>query len=292
MIFLLLHIVFGSAFMLSIKWVHVRDKEDVITVGCLNYILAAALIAPEFWQMPAEHVTRNAVATGGTMGLAYFICFFFVIYAIKWIGASSTTVIAVLAIIVPISFGVFIWGEDPNPVQIAGIVLALLSLSLIGAHEDQTLTLERDKQPWWLMPVALITLFALCGISRLAQEAYKHMCEPQERPAYLFSAFAIAAVPSIIVLIARRKRIKPSEIIFGLLMGGSNILQTHFLLRALDYMDGFIVFPAASAGGMIFTMLVATRFLGERLTARTYVGISIAAVALVMLNWLPGENGV
>ncbi|MGI9518335.1 MAG: EamA family transporter [Pirellulaceae bacterium] len=289
MIFLLLHIVFGSAFMLSIKWVHVRNKEDVITVGCLNYILAAILIAPEFWQMPAEHVTRNAMLTGGTMGLAYFICFFFVIYAIKWIGASSTTVIAVLAIIVPISFGVFFWGEDPNPVQIAGIVLALLSLSLIGAHEDHTL--ERSKHPWWLMPVALITLFALCGISRLAQEAYKHMCEPQERPAYLFTAFAIAAVPSIIVLIARRKRITPSEIMFALLMGGSNILQTHFLLRALDYMDGFIVFPVASAGGMIFTVLVATRYFGERLTRQTWIGISIAAVALVMLNWLPAANG-
>ncbi len=290
MVFLFLHIIFGSAFMLSIKWVHVRGKEDVITVGCLNYILAAALSTPEFWQMSAEHVTPAAMATGGAMGLAYFICFFFVIYAIKWIGASSTTVIAVLAIIVPISFGVFIWGEDPNPVQIVGIVLALLSLSLIGAHEDHDLVLERDKQTWWLMPVALVTLFILCGISRLAQEAYKHLCAAEERPAYLFTAFAIAALPSIVVLIARRRRIKSSEIMFGLLMGGSNILQTHFLLRALDYMDGFIVFPAASAGGMIFTVLVATRYFGERLTRQTWIGISIAAIALVMLNWLPGGS--
>ena len=71
------------------------------------------------------------------MGACYFVAFFFVNHAIKYIGASSTTVIAVLSILVPIAFGVFLWNEQPNSYQIVGIALSLLSLTLIGRQRDQ-----------------------------------------------------------------------------------------------------------------------------------------------------------
>ena len=47
MISLLLNIIFASAFTLIIKWVQVRQREDICTVGPINYIVAAVLIAPQ-----------------------------------------------------------------------------------------------------------------------------------------------------------------------------------------------------------------------------------------------------
>ena len=69
------------------------------------------------------------------------------------------------------------------------------------------------------------------------------------------------------------------------MLGTANMLQSHFILKALKEFEGYIVFPVVSAGGLIFTTLVATWFLGERLTNRTYVGISLATIALLLLNW-------
>ena len=66
MIFLVFNIVFASAFMLAIKWVQIRQREDVITVGAINYIVAAVLIAPEFLHNDLSHVTWEASLTGGT----------------------------------------------------------------------------------------------------------------------------------------------------------------------------------------------------------------------------------
>ena len=68
MIYLLLNIVFGSLFVLCIKWVQVRKKEDVITIGMINYITGALAILPEFMQSHPTAVTAESMVTGGTMG--------------------------------------------------------------------------------------------------------------------------------------------------------------------------------------------------------------------------------
>ena len=101
------------------------------------------------------------------------------------------------------------------------------------------------------------------------------------------TAYAVATLPSIGILMARRRMPSVAELVFGFVMGSANILQSHFLLKSLQYFDGFFVFPAVSAGSVILTTLVATRMLSEWHTNRTYAGISIAVLALVLLNWLP-----
>jgi len=281
MIYLLLNIVFGSLFVLCIKWVQVRKKEDVITIGMINYITGALAILPEFMQSHPTAITAESMVTGGTMGACYFVAFFFVVYAIKWVGVASSTVIGVLSILCPILVGIFVWQENPNPLQILGIGLALMSLTLIGSSTDS----KRPAARRWFVPMILIGFFILAGGSRLAQEAFRHVCQPGERPVFLFTAFSLAAIPSFLVLLLRRKRVAWRECLIGILLGTANILQTHFILKALKQYEGYIVFPVVSAGGLIFTTLVATWFLGERLRLRTYVGIALATLALLLLNW-------
>ena len=281
MIYLLLNIVFSSLFVLCIKWVQVRKREDIITIGMINYIAGALAILPEFMQSHPAVVTTEAVVTGGTMGTCYFVAFFFVVYAIRWVGVASSTVIGVLSILCPILVGIFVWHENPNRLQMLGVGLALLSLCLIGSSTDS----KQPKVRQWFVPLILIGFFILAGVSRLAQEAFRHICQADERPVFLFTAFCVAAIPSILVLILRRKRVAWRECLVGVLLGTANILQTHFILKALKEFEGYIVFPVVSAGGLIFTTLVATWWLGERLTGRTYVGIAFATGALLLLNW-------
>ncbi len=283
MIYLALNIVFASAFMLSIKWVQIRKKEDIITVGAINYIAAAVLIAPEFLGNDVSHITLSAAIVGGTMGTCYFICYFLVCFAIKWIGASSSTVIAVLSIVLPILCGIVIWHERPSPFQFVGVVLALCALALIGSRPKEFVPVQRP----WFTPWILILFFLLAGSARLAQEAFKHECLPAERPTFLFVAFVCAAIPSLILLVYRRKKISLLEFLFGFGLGSANMLQTHFILKSLQYFDGFVVFPVTSAGGLLLTTVVATRLMHEKLTGRTYLGIACAVIALFLLNWLP-----
>ena len=357
MIYLILQIIFSSAFTLIIKWAQMRGREDVIAIGAVNYIVAALAILPFVFQIDfsatssdsqlenqtarvesaefasaqiesgsanetdslvkaetkAKNLARSpvmgAMITGGAMGGIYFIAFFFAIYAIKTVGASSASVVSVLSILMPIIVASFYWGQHPNTLQIIGIGLALVALSLIGAQKKPKqpavsaveLASESSTEPApiknaptepvapapWVIPTVLIVFFLLCGCSRIFQEAFKFVSQPHLRPVFLFSAFTIAGIPSLILLINRRRWLTPLEVTFGIFLGLSNILQTHFILKAFEYFAGFIVFPVSSAGGVLLTTVLATGLLGERLTKRTCIGIAIAVVALFLLHWLP-----
>ncbi len=287
-----------------IKWAQLRKHENVITIGAINYITAALLIFPIWYFNTVSEATSeqvwNAVYTGGSMGAIYFTAFFFVIYVILWVGASAATVVSVLSILMPITFAAFFWEDKPNAIQIAGIMLALVSLLLIGLKPGKSDPPDATKEATinalpvtpWIAPMVLLGFFLLCGLSRMAQEAFKYLSVANERPTYLLTAFTVAGIPSAIVLIYfwvyKRQPPKSTEILFGFLLGGANIMQTHFILQSLEHFPGFIVFPVTSAGAIILTTLIATRLMNEQLSSRAYAGIVIAVLALFLLHWLPG----
>ena len=286
MIYLILQIVFASAFTLFIKWAQIRRQENVITIGAVNYIVAAVSIIPVFLFSNLSPVSFGALWTGGSMGAVYFIAFFFAIYSIRKVGASTTTVISVLSILMPIGFAAFVWQEKPDLVQSIGIGMALLALTLIGAQKNRHPS-DFETKSRWMVPLVLFSFFLLCGFSRLSQEAFKHVSSPEYRPTFILAAFTIAAIPSLIVLIYGKRMPTPMEWLIGFLMGISNNLQTYFVLLALNEFEGFIVFPVTSAGGIVLTTIVATGLLKEQLNKRTYLGIAIAVVSLFLLYWIP-----
>ncbi len=308
MFFLLLHIVFASSFTLLIKYTQQRAREDVVVVGSINYIVAALAVWPVFLSVQSGPVSLPAVLTGAALGTTYFVAFFFVIFAIKTVGASSTTVVSVLSILIPISLAAVWYGESPSFNQSLGIGLALLSLLLItGGRKPADRNLVRLKQQLatdhdqpedtgqanprpWLVPIVLLTFFMLCGLNRVYQDAFKHLSTPDQRPAFLAAAFLMAAIPSLVVLIRRGRVPLPTEFAIGVPMGLANCLQTFFVLRALQQLEGFIVFTLASCGAIVLTTVVAVGLMGERISRRAQLGISLAVVALVLLRWLPGNG--
>ena len=281
MIYLVCNILFGSIFVLMLKWLQSREEIDTITVGCVNYIAGMAFVLPSLIAAPIPQGDWNAVLTGSSMGVCYFIAYFFVIYAIKYIGVAASTVVGVLSIVLPILAGVMIWDEQPTQLQVIGIVLALISLLLIGGAKTES---GNQDPRVWFTPFLLISFFLLAGGSRLSQAAFEHVSTADQKPTYLFAAFLVSAIPSVACMIYRRKPIGIKEVGLGLVLGGSNVLQTFFLLRALGQLPKFQVFPIVSAGGLIFVTLVATAVFKEKLTRKSYAGIVFATVALVLLN--------
>lgn len=292
MIYLVCYVIFSSIFTLCIKWVHVRGKEDIITAGAINYIVAALIIAPWFVIDGQQTGNRAAIIAGGSMGLMYFINFFFVTWCVRVVGASSTTVVGVLSMLMPIIYAAITWNSQPHWLQGIGIALAFVSLILIGLKPDRQAVQVKDKkaadkskEPFsWKAPLILGGFFLLCGLSRIAQESFKYESVESQKPTFLLAAFVAAGIPSIILLLWRRRKIMPMEAFVGIAMGVANGSQTWFTLKSLDAMAGFIFFPVSSAGGIIFTMFVAVLWMQEKISRRALIGIGIAVVALIMMN--------
>ena len=270
-----------------------RQRDDIVTVGAINYILAALVALPVFLILNPRPAEFGALWTGGAMGTCYFVAYFFVIYAIRTVGASSTTVISVLSISMPIAFAAYFFDEWPSGIQIAGILLAMFSLSLISGNRVQSTEDEKpqsnheDNQPElvasWVTPTVLISFFLLCGLNRMFQDAFKHYEIEMHRPAFLLAGFTMAAIPSMVVLVRQKRWPSKTEFGFGIAIGLSNLLQTFFILWALQKLEGYIVFTAASAGAILVTTLIATTMMGEGLSRRASIGIAIAVLALFLL---------
>lgn len=294
-VYLGLYVVFSSLFTLCIKWVHVRGKEDIITVGAINYIVAVLIIGPWFVLDGQQTGDLPAIIAGGSMGVIYFIAFFFVIWCVRVVGASSTSVVSVLSMLIPIVFAALVWSDKPSLLQSTGIALALLSLILIGLKPDRQSTAKSDatanEEGGSSLNASLILggFFLLCGLSRVAQEAFKHVSPETQKPTFLLAAFLAAGVPAAILLLWRRRKILPVEAMVGVVMGVSNGAQLWFTLKTLDLVPGYIFFPVSSAGSIIFTMFVAVLWLEERISRRALAGIAIAVLALVMMNMNPAQ---
>ena len=216
MFYLTCNVLFSTAFTLIIKWVHVRQREDIITVGPINYITAAMLIAPQFFtKVQAPDV--SAAWCGAAMGACYFVAFFFVIYAIKHVGAASSTVVGSLSLLLPITAAAFLWNEVPNVAQCVGIGLAVLALTLIGTKRkavgaDGGNPSDGSQAPAWVIPAVLVTFFLLAGCSRFIQRTLKHVSTDDQLPTFLFAAFVVASIPSIVLLVQGRKSISKTEL--------------------------------------------------------------------------------
>ena len=136
----------------------------------------------------------------------------------------------------------------------------------------------------WYAPLHMALFFFIAGASRLGQEAFHQTAAPLEKPAFLLAGFTLAAVGSIIQLLVRRRVPGRDEMLFGAGIGLANVSQTFLILKALDAYEGFVVFSMVSAGGLVFTALVAVFLMGEKLTRSACVGIAVATLALVMLQ--------
>lgn len=278
MIYLFLNVVFSSFFILCIRWVQLR-KNDVVSVGMVNYLVAGAitLIVAAILQPP---FTLAGVTTGAANGICYFVAFFFLNYAVRFKGAANITIVTRLSILFPILFGIWIWNEWPDAGQATGILLACVSLVLISRRNAN---LDRQETPPYAWAVLLV-FFLIAGGSRLSQEAFRNLCEGRERAVFLMVAFVLTAIAALGVNLYRRRWGTMEEWSIGIVLGVSNLVQTFLILKALEAYPGYIVFPVVSAGSLVFTTLVAVGFLREQLSWESYAGIFLASGSLVLLN--------
>ena len=73
-------------------------------------------------------------------------------------------------------------------------------------------------------------------------------------------------------------------LLLGCLLGMTNLIQVYFILKALEIYDGFFVFPMTTAGGLLFTTVAAVWLLKERPGRWSYLGITLACIALILLQ--------
>ncbi len=217
------------------------------------------------------------------MGLLFITVFNLMAAATQKAGVSITSVATKMSLAIPVLFGVLVYGEKIGPLNIIGIVLALVSVYFVSAREA-SIKIEKSSL---ILPLLVFLGSGVIDTSiKYMQE--KHVGE-SEFPLFSAMVFGAAALTGICFLIIKSFREPISlnfrNLIAGVVLGIPNYFSVYFLLRALqnNALGSGSIFTINNVAVVVVCTLLGILVFRERIGPKNWVGIGLALFSIVLV---------
>lgn len=199
-------------------------------------------------------------------------------------GVSVATNASKMSMIIPVIIVALIYpAEKLSPVQIAGIILALLGIYMTSKKNNQS-----PNSSVWLWPLLLFLGTGL--LDYLLVHTNQFLIE-NETDNKLFTSllFSMAFCWGIILLIGlaikRKLKISRKEVLGGFVLGLINYGSIFFLLQA--YASGLtqksVILPVNNMGILVFSVVFSFLIFKEKLSPINITGIILSLVAISII---------
>jgi len=243
-----------------------------------NYLTAAVLMGVVVLRNGSTEVSWFTLGLGALTGLTYSIGMYMNLTLMGKRGAAITASMIQLAVLIPITVSVFIYGETITTQQIIGILLAVTSLPLLAAKPMQRLEIDRE-----ILPKIILTIIVV-GFSQLSSKILIQSGYQAQNNYFFLAVFTSAAILVTPLTWRNRDKIQRNDPIYGIGVGLFNVLSNRSLLLALTTIPGAIVFPVSSAGSLLLVTISAIFLFKEKVSKLNLVGIFLTLVAVVLIN--------
>ncbi len=281
-ILLLFFLPIGNALFNTIVRLAQRRGSRVLFVGATNYIVACAVnvalalarrpvtLSPRTWQL------------GVVSGLVYALTFRLIAYSMHRRGLAVPSAVMQLSVIVPLGCSVFLWGERPELLQTAGIILALAALTLLAGDGKQ------DEEAPGLASAApglalLFGLFLLQGGAGLAPKAFSELAPAGETNLFLSFLFGTAALTFLPEWLGPVRPQRP-DLLWGVALGATNAVTNVLSVYVMQRLPGILVFPVLTAGTLLITSGLGLLAWKEPVSAKGRAGMLVALGAVVLVS--------
>jgi len=209
-------------------------------------------------------------------GFLYFGAFYVLQVSTSRNGSAMTATFNKLGVMVPAVLSILFFHEVPELLQIVGVFVALLAIMIIyfKKEENSIITLK----------TALFGTFFLGGFADFTSKIYQVYGREDFQNLFLLFTFLLSLIITGIFMLVKDRRIKRTDIIFGLIAGVPSQFISLFLLNALTSIPAFVVFPLYSVGVILVVNIINLLFFKEKLTIRQFAAIGLIVVAVVLLN--------
>lgn len=129
----------------------------------------------------------------------------------------------------------------------------------------------------------LMVAFVFSGLLNIAGKALVEMGLGEYRGLYLLAFFSTAAVLGMAIMFSRREKALPQDRSVGMVMAVGGTGAMLFLLLALEYMPGIVVFPVRNLGNLVVIGMVSLLVWKDRLSTNQWLGIIFAIVAMWLI---------
>jgi drug/metabolite transporter (DMT)-like permease len=278
MVFLVLSVVFTSAFSLIMKFSQEKGYS-VLAVGAVNYIAAAVAAA-----LRVSWGRTSALSTGmwllaASSGLGFLVTYVLLAYALRRRGITVPNAAVQVAMVVPLLPSVLLWHEHLGAAQATGVVISVAAVLLLAPPGKEA---GACFSRWAYLVVPGI--FLVSGATRVAQKAITEIAPDGQHPALALIWFGTAAVFSLGMMGFTGWPTRAGEWVAGACLGCVNLGSLVYLLRALTLIPAVVAFPAYSSLTIILVTAAAFALWNERPGRRAGLGIVVGLLAVVLVN--------
>lgn len=279
MLYLLLAILSSASMALALRFFRSQtgNRYGIILGNYLTCILLALLLTPGGGSVLS--VSGGTLGMGAAAGFFYVSALVLMQTSVHRNGAGLTSAFARLGLVISLLVSVLFFGERPAALQFTGVGLVLAALALINADGK-----GGSRQGFWLL---LLTLLCSGGADAMSK-VFEELGNPAEDTRFFFWLFVTALLLTVCLALWERKRtgkkLMLREFAAGAAVGIPNYFSSYLLLRALQSLPAFLVFPVFSTGTILLVLLAGLLLFRERLTKRQALGVGLILAALVLLN--------
>lgn len=291
MLYLVLAVCCSLAIGMIFKY-RARHGADRVALLTVNYAAAVGAALVLLWLEGGRggslEPSASLLALGVTTGALFIFGFFMFSLATAVAGMSLSIGVMRVSVVLPFLASWVIWAEVPTVAQGAGLVLAAVAFFLIARTRGQAPVAEPGAGQGRRF-VMLALLFLAGGVVDVMMKTFDEVfAADNSRSLFLLMLFAVAFLIGLVIVLWHGVRSgrwpSGSTVAWGVVLGLVNYGSAEFFLRAIRALPGPFVFPANNIALVIGGALLGVTVWGERLSRLNWVGIALAAAALVLLS--------
>lgn len=281
MIYLVLAILTSTAIIVTFRFFE-QFKISTLQAITVNYLTAASfgyLSAGDhvnFTIIPSESWFLISLAVGVTLIVAFNL------YALsaRHAGLAVTAITGRMSVVIPVLFGLLLFGDSTGWLRITGIVVALVALFLTS-KKKQT---DRINARYFYLPLFLFLAF---GTNDTLLKVAEHFFISDDFTTFLATAFLAALVLGFLVLAVKwqsgAEKFHIKNVAAGIVLGLFNWYSTLYFLEGINIFEVSVFIPAFNIGVVVLASLFGFWFFKEKLSATNYMGIFMAIIAIIFL---------
>jgi len=255
-------------------------KGDALILLMGNYFVAALISLIFVLTNSSNFYSSSTLIFGLILGAFFVLAFFAFAKAVGSAGTALATVSSRLSLIVPITFSILLYGEQPGTFQIAGFLFSLVTIFFFYTSlKRHTLGNLKFIDYFYL----LLVLFGI-GLNDFAMKIFQQWRGNVEKPFFLFIIFGSAFIYTAAILLLRKKSVDKRTFLYGAILGVPNMFSSFFLIGALDALPAIFVYPVVNIGIIIATALLALMIWREKLNAYGILALGSGIIAIIFLS--------
>ena len=285
MIYLLLSISISTGLFVIFKYFGIY-KIDVLKAIVVNYIIAFSFgfLSYENAISITEILHQPWIYGAFFLGALFVAIFFVMAMTAQKNGVSVASIAGKMSVVIPVFFGVFLYGESVTFLKIIGIAIALLAVYLASLKEGKS----NAQKAGLLFPVLLF--FGSGAIDTTLKYVEVNYVPENEVALFSGSVFAIAAVFGLIILgvksIKKTTSFGAKNIVAGVVLGIPNYYSIVFLIKALqnNNFESSVLFTVNNVGIVILSTLVGLFLFKEQFSLKNKIGVFLAIIGIVLVT--------